>query len=154
MNGGRILVFHFLQWIPILRTTLISDRPQTLFTMDPDSKGHAIWDSLETLQALSIENNTIGDPLSLTKCKALPNIFTKHQFHGVLQGNFATCGLVMNMHNTANLFDWKNAKKLNPYNKNKTKFIYLWSIHNSLYTNHPHEGVMCIQNFQMLWRAI
>jgi hypothetical protein len=73
--------------------------------MDRNVKGHTILDSTETLQALSIENNTIGDPLSLTKCKALSNIFTKHQFNGVLQGNFATCCPVMNMHTTPNLFD-------------------------------------------------
>jgi hypothetical protein len=52
MNAGRILVFHFVQWIPILRGTLISDRPQTLFIMDPNIKGHTISDSLETLQGL------------------------------------------------------------------------------------------------------
>jgi hypothetical protein len=39
--------------------------------MDPDIKGHTISDSLETLQALSIENNTIGDPLSLTKMQSI-----------------------------------------------------------------------------------
>jgi hypothetical protein len=36
------------------------------FYSGPVIKGHTISDSLETLQALSIENNTIGDPLSLT----------------------------------------------------------------------------------------
>jgi hypothetical protein len=75
------------------------------FYNGPDIKGHTIPDSLETLQALSIENDTIGDPLSLTKCKASSNIFTKHRFNGVLQGNFAICCPVMNMHTTSNLFD-------------------------------------------------
>ncbi len=75
------------------------------FYNGPHIRGHTILDSLETLQALSIENNTIGDPLSLTKCKALSNIFSKHQFNGVLEGNFATCCPVMNMHTTPALFD-------------------------------------------------
>jgi hypothetical protein len=110
------------------------------FYNGPDIKWHTISDSLETLQALSIENNTIEGPLSLTKCKALTDIFTKHQFNGVFQGNFATCCPVMNMHTTPNLFYWTKAKKMNPYNKIKTKFIYLWCIHNSPYTNHTPWG--------------
>ncbi len=147
--------FMFLQWIPILWGTLISNTPQTLFTMDPDIKGHTIWDSLETLQALSIENNTIGDPLSFTKCKALSNVFTKHQFNGVLQGNFATCCPVMNMHTTSNLFDWIKTKNMNPYNKIKTKFIYLWCMHNSLYTPWGSNVYTKLQNVMAcLWRDL
>jgi hypothetical protein len=46
----------------------------------------------------------------------------------------------MNMHTTPALFDWTKAKKMNPYNKIKTKFIYLWCIHNSPYTYHTPWG--------------
>jgi hypothetical protein len=153
MNVGSILVIPFLQSILILRGTLISDRPQTLFTMDPDIWGHTIWDSLEILHALNIENNRIGDPLSLIKCKALSDIITTHQFNGVLQGNFATCCPLINMHTAHNLFDWTKAKKMNPYIKLRPN-LYIFDVYTTLPTPFTlHEGVMCIQNFKMLWRV-
>jgi hypothetical protein len=47
---GRVLVFHLLQWIPVLWATLISDASsQALSTMDPTIKVHTILDPLQTL---------------------------------------------------------------------------------------------------------
>jgi hypothetical protein len=47
---GRILVFHFLQWMPILWATLISDTSsQALSPMDPNIQVHTISDRLQTL---------------------------------------------------------------------------------------------------------
>jgi len=44
---------------------------------------------------------------------------------------------------------------MNPYNKIKTKFIYIFDVYTTLCTPITlHEGVMCIQNFKMLWHAV
>jgi hypothetical protein len=146
INVGRILVFHFLQWIPILRPTLISDTSsRALSTMDPNIKVHTTSDPLQTLYPLSIENNMIRDnPFLAGITKHYLNIFTKHQFNGGIARRVFYF-LPSYEHAFHIQFIWlKKRKKLNQYNKIKTKFIYHWCTQKSLYTNVHSISEYCV----------
>jgi hypothetical protein len=82
------------------------------------------------------------------------DIFTKHQFNGGI-GRKKFYFLPGYEHVFHIQFIWLNKrKKMNPYNKMKTKFVYHWRTQKSLYTNVHSMSEYCVhRTSKRLWRS-